>query len=319
MLPSLEPYLQSELPWVRWAVTAWVQRRPVDDPERIRAHRETLEHPLLRAQLEAVLDWPWPPMKNHKQAKHPLHRLGLLVELGLTSSDPEGERIAANILAHQGEDGAFRLVAEIPKAFGGSGQPEWIWMGCDTPLLLEALAAMGLSGDERLERAATQLAALVRDEGWPCATGPGMRGPGRKGDPCPYANLLSLRALSRLPVWRDSHATRRGTEMLLGHWERRSERKLYLFGIGTDYAKPKYPLVWYDRLHALEVLSRFPWVHRDPRFLEQLALLRAAAGPDGAYKPTTVWMAYKGFDFAQKRGPSPTLALAVERIERRVA
>jgi hypothetical protein len=316
MIPDLEPYLNADEPWVRWAAMRWLQERPLDDPELHTAHRATLEHPLMRSQLEQVLADPWPPMKNHKQASHPLHRLGLLMELGLSGADPEGRAVAERLLAGQADEGPFRLLALIPKAFGGSGQPEWIWMACDAPLLLDALAGLGLAQEARVRRAAEHCAGLVEEKGWLCSTGPGFRGPGKKGDPCPYANLLALRALSRFPELLDSPATRAGTEMLLRHWEHQQERKLYLFGIGTDYRKPKYPLIWYDILHALTVLVRFPWVHGDPQFREQVTLLAELAGSDGAWKPTTVWVAYKGFDFSQKRGPSPTLALAIERVLR---
>ena len=45
-----------------------------------------------------------------------------------------------------------------------------------------------------------------------------------------------------------------------------SERKEYLFGMGTDFRKLKAPLVWLDILHVLDVLSRFKVVHNDPLF-----------------------------------------------------
>ena len=94
---------------------------------------------------------------------------------------------------------------------------------------------------------------------------------------------------------------------------------MYLFGIGTDFAKPKYPMVWFDIVHVLDVLSRFAWVRADPRFREMLEVLRAKADADGRYTPESVWMAYKGLDFGQKREPSPTLTLAAARIVARAA
>jgi hypothetical protein len=52
-----------------------------------------------------------------------------------------------------------------------------------------------------------------------------FRGPGRKADPCPIANVYALKALSLVLELLDSPATRQGVEMLLGHWERRAEVK----------------------------------------------------------------------------------------------
>jgi len=66
----------------------------------------------------------------------------------------------------------------------------------------------------------------------------------------------------------------------------------------------------------VEVLSRFAWVYGDARFRQLLELLLDKA--DRRYQPESVWMAYKGFDFCQKKEPSPTLTLMVERIRQRV-
>ena len=33
-----------------------------------------------------------------------------------------------------------------------------------------------------------------------------------------------------------------------------------MFFMGTDFRKLKVPLVWYDLLHVLDVLSSFPWL-----------------------------------------------------------
>ncbi len=35
----------------------------------------------------------------------------------------------------------------------------------------------------------------------------------------------------------------------------RGQKKYFLFGIGTDFHKLKYPLIWYDILHVSDVLQ----------------------------------------------------------------
>lgn len=46
-----------------------------------------------------------------------------------------------------------------------------------------------------------------------------------------------------------------------------------MFAIGTDFAKLKVPMVWYDILHALEVLTQFPHLLKDRRLLKMILLL----------------------------------------------
>jgi hypothetical protein len=130
---------------------------------------------------------------------------------------------------------------------------------------------------------------------------------------------LCLKALSLSDEYRDLAACRRGTEMLLAHWQRRKEKKYRMFGIGTDFQKLKYPFIWYDILHVVDVLTRFPWTHADPRLHEMVEVILSKADARGRYKAESVWMPFKKFDFGQKREPSPMLTLMVMGIQKRLS
>ncbi|NTW90442.1 MAG: hypothetical protein HGA35_00625 [Erysipelotrichaceae bacterium] len=57
-----------------------------------------------------------------------------------------------------------------------------------------------------MQKAVTALMELVRENGWPCAVSKELgkfRGPGRKEDPCPFANLAMLKALSEIEKLRE--------------------------------------------------------------------------------------------------------------------
>jgi hypothetical protein len=209
-------------------------------------------------------------------------------------------------------------VLNIAPQFGGSGEDTWTWLLCDAPTLLYSLLAMGLGSQPPVQRAVEHLAGLVNDNGWRCLGGPEVgkfRGPGRKDDPCPVANVYALKALALVPELVDSPATRTGAEMLLSHWERRAERKMYLFGMGTDFCKLKYPFVWYDILHVTSVLARLPFVHADPRFQEMVAAITGQADSQGRYTAGSMYTAWKGWSFADKKNPSPWLTFLVLRLQ----
>jgi hypothetical protein len=328
--------LESDEPWTRYRALLDLLDRPENDPEVQAARAEMLAHPQVQALIAEAAAWPGYPLKRHNDAGHPIYKFSTLADFGLRADDPgpalshalsevEGavEGMAAGIeavMAHQSPEGAFQSLMNIHKRYGGTGEDAWSWMLCDAPTLLYALLAFGLGEDQRAERAVEHLVGLVDDNGWRCVAAPELgkfRGPGRKADPCPIVNVYALKALSQVPRLLDSPATRTGAEMLLWHWEHQRERKIFMFGIGTDFRKLKYPFVWYDILHVVDVLSRFPLVHADPRLQEMVETITAQADENGRYTASSMYKAWKGWSFADKKNPSPWLTFLVLRLQRR--
>ncbi len=313
--------LACDEPWTRYRALRDLLDLPEDDPAVQVAHAEMLAHPATQGLIAKVAAWPGDPLKRHNDAGHALCALSVLADFGLRADDPGMEGAVAAILAHQSPEGAFETLTNIAIAFGGDGSDSWLWMACDAPTLLYVLLSLSLGDDERVQQAAAHLASLARPNGWPCAASPRagkFRGPGRKDDPCPIANLLAIKALALAPEWRDSEAAHTGVEMLLWHWEHRREAKPYLFGMGSNFAKLKYPLLWYDILHAVEALSRYPFARSDPRFREMLTIVIAQADGQGRYTAGSMYQAWKGWSFANKKAPSPWLTLLAQRIQRRM-
>lgn len=137
-------------------------------------------------------------------------------------------------------------------------------------------------------------------------------------DPCPYANLVMLKTLGLLEDHRDSPAARLGVETLLNLWENSRERRPYLFRMGTDFRKLKTPFIWYDILHLLDVLSWFPWLRADSRLQEMVEIVTAKADEGGRFTAESIWVAWKSWDFGQKREPSPWLTLMAHRALKRI-
>lgn len=312
--------LDSNEPWTPYRVLVDLLDRPEDDAEVLAARAAMLAHPQVQTLVARAATWGDRPLKRHNDAGHPIYAFSTLADFGLRASDPGLGGALDAVLAHQSPEGAFQSVLNIHERYGGSGENTWTWLACDAPTLLYSLLASGLEDDGRVQKAVIHLAGLVDDNGWRCVGGPEVgkfRGPGRKADPCPIANVYALKALSFVPDLLDSSPTRTGAEMLLGHWERQAERKIYLFGIGTDFRKLKYPFVWYDVLHVTDVLSRFPFVHDDARFQEMVEIVSSQADSNGCYTATSMYRAWKGWSFADKKNPSPWLTFLALRVLRR--
>ncbi len=312
--------LSCEEPWTRYRTLVDLLGLPEDDDQVEASRQDMLAHPAVQGLIQQAATWPGYPLKRHNDSGHPLHLFGVLADLGVRHDDPGVGPILDSVLAHQSSEGAFETVTNVSTAYGGSGEDAWSWMPCDAPVLLGGLLGLGRRDEPRVERAIHHLVGLVHENGWRCdrgeTAGKSFRGPGRKGDPCPIATVYALRALATIPEAADSAATRAGVAMLLGHWERGREVKHYLFGVGTDYRKLKYPFVWYDILHVADTLSRFPFARSDDRFTEMVAAIAAQADEQGRFTAGSAYRAWKDWPFADKRHPSPWLTLLASRLLR---
>ena len=318
MNPVIVWLLESE-PYVAYRTRIDLLEQPSNDPDVLKARNAMLAQPKVKALLTDLSGWPGDVITNHKKAGLLIHKLAFAAELGITVNDPGIESVVQSIMAHITEQGIPEVPLNIPKCFGGTGEAMWTWALCDTPRLLFCLFAMGYK-NEILLHGADVLAELIRENGWPCAASPALgrfRGPGKTTDTCPYATLLMLSVLlqSGQP---HTDALYTGAESLLTLWQNSREQHPFLFHMGTDFRKLKAPFVWYDILHASDVLSQFSWLFSDIRLLEMIDSIQSKSDTNGTYKPESIWTAWKGWDFAQKKVPSPWLTFLVLRILKRV-
>ncbi len=319
---NIQWLLNAAEPWTRYRTFVDLLDHPVHSVEVIQARADMIAHPQVQTLIAAAANWPGYTLKRHNDAQHPLYALSTLADFGLRHDDPGLRSAIDKVLAHQAAEGAFQTQIRLYKRFGGLDGEYWTWMACDAPTLTYALVAMGLDDDARVQQALSHLLSLAQKNGWRCQAAPELgsfHGPGPRDAPCPIANVYALKALSLQPQWRDSEAARRGTEVLLKSWDHKYDKKLYLFGTGTDFRKLKYPFVWYDILHVADVLSRFHFVHADPRFREMVASITAQADNNGRYTATSMYRAWKEWSFAGKKRPSPWLTFLVMRIAKRIA
>jgi hypothetical protein len=313
---------ESDEPWTQHRTLVDLLDRPEDDAEVQAARTEMLAHRQVQTLIAKAATWPGYALKRHNDAKHPIYAFSTLADFGVRASDVGMAAGIEAVMGHQSDEGPFETLMFLYKRFAGIDGEHFVWNACDAPTLLCALLAFGLGEDERVQRALDHLANAVQDNGWRCKSssklGDKFKGPGRREDPCPISNVYALKALSQVEGLLDSPAAHAGAEMLLGHWERRTDRKIYLFGIGTDFRKLKYPFVWYDVLHVVDVLSRFPFVHTDPRLREMVEAITCQADEDGRYTASSMYRAWKDWSFADKKNPSPWLTLLVLRIQKRM-
>jgi len=308
-------------PWVEYRTRVDLLKQSENEPEVIRARKEMIDHPKIQSLLKELKNWPGAVLSSHKSASQPFHKLSFLADVGLRKGDSDINEIVEKIFEHKSVEGPFQLPMNISKHYGGSGNDEWAWALCDAPIIIYSLAKFGFYNENQIQKAVKYLVDFVRYNGWPCTVSKELgkfRGPGRKDDSCPYATFAMLKMLSQLDEWKDSREVHVGAECLMNLWKRSRELHPYMFYMGTDFRKIKAPLIWYDILNVLDVLSQFDWLKNDERVKEMVEIVKSKVDLEGKYTPESEWKAWKGWDFGQKKEPSRWLTFVILKILKRL-
>jgi hypothetical protein len=314
-------WLLNSKSWIEYGTRTTLLGQSEEEPEVLDARKRMLQSPTLVEIINKLKNWPGPVLNSHKSARQPFHKISFIAELGFKTDDPGIAEILSKMLEHISEEGIITLPMNIAKAYGGAGIDVWGWALCDAPVNLYAVAKIGLKDDPSIKCGVSSLAGLIRNNGWPCAVSKelgGFRGPGKKEDTCPYATLAMLKLLSLFDEYHESSQVRTGIDSLCNLWTTSLKSHPYIFYMGNDFRKLKAPLVWYDIIHVLDVISRFEYAQQKSQVKEMIDIVTDKSDADGKYTPESVLQEWKCWDFGQKKKPSEYLTFLVCRILKRM-
>jgi hypothetical protein len=306
--------LSCDAPWVRYKALLELTGAAPDSAEARAAYAAMQSHPEISALISALGTWPEKPIGKAYDPKDAIWKLSMLADFGLRRDDERIAAISERVFAAQGEDGGF-LHGGFDHTKSWHTRP-YI---CISHVMTYALARFGYLGDPRLQSAYEQLEQWRRlDGGWH-PNKLNLPGNEREADPsCPFGTVNVLRAGVANPALRGGEVARGAAEFLLTAWARRGEPYRPVgFGIGASWEKTQYPLVQYGLLKTLDTLSLVADIADDNRYLEMLDKLRSKQTPDGKWLAESVNKPYSGFDFGQKKQPSPWITFLALRVLRR--
>ena len=272
--------------------------------------------------ISEIEGWQDEVISNHKKAGSWLYKLSFWPKQGIRAGDDEKLSDITKMMADGArDDGIVPVKVKVPEVFGGEagrGNAWMVYVRCAAAHVLPHKMGHGKNAD--LKKGIGNLANKVNLNGWPCTSSEELgkfRGPGKKSDPCPYGTLLMLKLLANAEGMKDSWQAKKGADSLLDLWEKSQQKARIGFIWVRIFRKLKAPFVWYDILHTLDVLSHFSWLKDDYRMESMIDILRSKKGQDGMYTAESVWTAWKGFEFAQKKAPSAWITMAAMRILKR--
>lgn len=294
-----------------------------ENPDSIKmlSHRhQLLKHINISKLIDEIYNFENQIVNSHKKADLAYHKLSFLIELDILEDDNK-KKISNIILKHKSEEGVFNVLMNIPEHFGGTGDDQWAWALCDAPLITYIMAKIKGANDKDVENSTQYLMNLASKDGFGCCVSKNLgkfRGPGKKDDICPYATLLMLKLLILYPEYYEREITKTAIKSILNLWENSKEKHPYMFYMGNDFRKIKFPFIWYDILHVAEVLSHYEYARKDNRFINIVDTIMTNKDKNGLFTAQSIWNSWKEFDFGQKKQPSSYITFVVYRILKRI-
>jgi hypothetical protein len=246
-----------------------------------------------------------------------MYKLQMLADSGIKAHDPGRNSILTQVTSHI-ENDLFAIRQELPQKGFPKPDPnsnEWHALPCDSPLLTYILTKMGYEHPQ-IQKSVDRLA-----EHWSTPQGYFcdfffVKGHMKKYQVgCPMAGLMALQVFALIPELHDSKAADHAFNTLEFH--RSLGKSIYYFGRGKKFFTLKYPFVWYNALYIADVLSRFERF-RTTDFMEELVdWIHKQQHEDGTFTPNSMWMAYKGWEFSNKKTASPWVTFLCSRILKR--
>lgn len=306
--------LTREEPWVVLNTRLDLLGQPEDTPEVHAAYNALKEHPQVATLLDEVKMWPQERrLSRAYDPKDSLWKLAVLADFGLKRDDKRIAAVAETVLETRAAD-------PYPPGFlhgGFDHTKSWDKRPyiCISHVMTYVLARFGYLNDPRLQQAYDYSVSWRRlDGGWHPNEACLPKGERQEDPSCPFGTVNVLRALAVHPTLRKGEVAQHGVGFVLMCWERRQEPYRPVgFGMGTEFHKLQYPFVQHQLLKTVDTLSNYPSALEDDRYLEMLNAVTKKETPEGLFKAEGINKPFAGFDFGQKKVPSPWITFVVAR------
>jgi hypothetical protein len=247
--------------------------------------------------------------RRHTDSKLSHYKIRLLTDFGFTYKN--GLKTQIDIIKQHHHDGKYAIRQTLPiKNYGQS--IEWNALPCDNPLLLYIIKKSG-AADKQTEIQIDSLKELwSSSKGWFCHL-PFVESQFKKEQyGCPMAGLFTMELFSLDKELKESKYSKNAFDTLVYHYE--LGKSIYYFGRGKKFYTFKYPFVWYNALYLGEVLTKFSFARKHILVKDIVKWIESGQDNEGKYKPTSIFLEYKNWDFGNKKECSPWITYLCYKI-----
>lgn len=308
-------WLLNSTPWTRYNTLTQLLGQHETSPDVAAARAEMLAHPQILSVINDANDWFRVPPTRHDDSKMSHYKLKMLADFGLTISDGGISGIVEKAKEHT-ENGLFCIKQALPEKGNFNVKidadfNEWHALPCDSILISSILYKLGDRSAVVQESVQSICSKWDTEIGWFCHLFFVESQFKKCQMGCPMAGLHTLELLSLLKNV-DPTLVRNAYSPLKYH--RELGKSLYYFGRSKKFWSLKYPYVWYNALYIADVLTRFNELKGEPLVEEIVEWIVKSQTSEGTFIPTSMFMEYKGWDFSNKKEPSPWLTFLCCKI-----
>lgn len=312
-------WLLDSNPWTKFKTYQDLLGFKESDSELATAKQELIDDKRINDLAKQTKDWLSISATRNSDPKITYFKLKALAEFGLRHSDLDLQETIDKATEHVVEDmfGVRGKTPVRPEKGVPFEKPDlaadvWHVSPCNSPIITTALLDLGVKNilvDNAIEELKQR---WTSPEGWFCHFFFVDNQFNKLKIGCPIAGLQALEVFSKVTALRESEYSRYAFEPIKYHKE--YGKTLYYFGRSRKFWTFKYPFVWYNALYLADVLTRFDFLKREPVVEELVEWIIRSQDIDGRFRPTSVFMIYKGWDFANKKEASPWITFLCCRI-----
>lgn len=292
---------------------------PIDSEIVRDAKRSLANDERIKELIEETALWFSTAPTRHNDPKISHYKLRVLTDFGLTKNDRGIKKIIMKASEHI-ENGLFAFRQELPQKGKGQQKPnpnteEWHALPCDSPLITYSMLRLGNKSNSVVESVEKIKNKWSERGGWFCHLFFVNSMFKKLQIGCQMAGLMALEVFSQIPELKESVYSQNAYEPIRFH--REYGKTMYYFGRSKKFWTLKYPFVWYNALYLAEVLSRFDFLKNDELLKEIIHWIESLQDDRGRFTPTSMFIPYKSWDFANKKEPSPWITFLCCNILKR--
>jgi len=308
-------WLLSGNPWTKHMTLIDLIEKPKESDEVTKAKKELKKDPLVLQLIDDAGKWFSIPPKRHDDSKMSHYQLKILADFGFTESDPKIKDISEKAMKYV-ENGTFAIKQALPERGINikisDDFNEWHSLPCDSPVISSTLYRLGNRSELLMKSIDVIKDKWNSETGWFCHLFFVESQYKRHKVGCMMAGLEALELFSLFPHAEEDLFIKNAFKSLQYHKD--YGKSLYYFGRSKKFWTLKYPFVWYNALYIAEVLSRFDFFKKEMLLKEIIDWILESQDKDGRFKPTSMFMKYKNWDFSNKKENSPWITFLCCKI-----